>query len=213
MKEYTAGSKLQFCANWQKADLTEGQTDGDWADGPNFRSEITIPFNFNTVISIRVEDTQGSIREQVIQTPIYELHPDNFHLHARNLTAPFAVTVKGFGISTSTARAEQTYIAIDSVFPDFLWPEKAELTAYVNGSEILREAMSIAPSEREAQSYAASIKDTYYELTLKDGDILEVVLTVTDNLGRTERFSDCIGVKDGELERSPMEAPVISAGG
>ena len=125
MKEYAAGSKLQFCAAWTKVDDTEGKTDGDWVDGPNFQSEITLPLNYNTVISIRVEDADGNIKEQVIQTPLYELHPDNFHLYARNLTTPFAITTKGFGITSQTAKAEQAYIVIESIFPDFFWPEKA----------------------------------------------------------------------------------------
>ena len=210
MKEYAAGSKLQFCADWQKVDNTKGKTTGEWAEGPNFQSEITLPLNHHTDISIRVEDTNGNIKEQLIQTPIYELHPDNFHLYARNLTTPFAVTVKGFGMTTSTAKAEQAYIAIESIFPDFFWPEKAVLTAYVNDTEIMREIMAITPSKREKQAFNASIQNTYYDLTLKDGDILKVVLVVTDNLGRQEQYVDTMSVQDGRFERPPMEAPVIS---
>ena len=161
MKEYAAGSKLQFCAAWTKVDDTEGKTDGDWVEGPNFQSEITLPLNHNTVISIRVEDADGNIKEQVIQTPLYELHPDNFHLYARNLTTPFAITTKGFGITSQTAKAEQAYIVIESIFPDFFWPEKAEVTAYVNDVAVMSEVMTITPSGREKQVFNASIKDTY----------------------------------------------------
>ena len=213
MKEYAAGSKLQFCTAWQKVDDTEGKTDGDWVEGPNFQSEITLPLNHNTVISIRVEDADGNIKEQVIQTPLYELHPDNFHLYARNLTTPFAITTKGFGLTTETARAEQAYIIIESIFPDFFWPEKAEVTAYVNDVEVMSEVMTIAPSEREEQVFNASIKDTYYELTLENGDTLEIVLVVTDNLGRTEQFTtDSMSVQNGELQRKPAAAPVAPVG-
>ena len=213
MKEYAARSKLQFCAAWKKVDDTEGKTDGDWVDGPNFQSEITIPLNYNTVISIRVEDADGNIKEQVIQTPLYELHPDNFHLYARNLTTPFAITTKGFGITSQTAKAEQAYIVIESIFPDFFWPEKAEVTAHVNDVEVMSEVMTITPSEREKQVFNASIKDTYYDLTLENGDTLEIVLMVTDNLGRTEQFTtDSMSVQDGELQRKPAEAPVTPVG-
>lgn len=213
MKEYAAGSKLQFCAAWTKVDDTEGKTDGDWVDGPNFQSEITLPLNYNTVISIRVEDADGNIKEQVIQTPLYELHPDNFHLYARNLTTPFAITTKGFGITSQTAKAEQAYIVIESIFPDFFWPEKAEVTAYVNDVEVMSEVMTIAPSGREKQIFNASIKDTYYDLTLENGDTLEIVLVVTDNLGRTEQFTtDSMSVQDGELQRKPAAAPMASVG-
>ena len=213
MKEYAAGSKLQFCAAWTKVDDTEGKTDGDWVDGPNFQSEITLPLNYNTVISIRVEAADGNIKEQVIQTPLYELHPDNFHLYARNLTTPFAITTKGFGITSQTAKAEQAYIVIESIFPDFFWPEKAEVTAYVNDVEVMSEVMTIAPSGREKQIFNASIKDTYYDLTLENGDTLEIVLVVTDNLGRTEQFTtDSMSVQDGELQRKPAAAPMAPVG-
>ena len=213
MKEYAAGSKLQFCAAWTKVDDTEGKTDGNWVDGPNFQSEITLPLNYNTVISIRVEDADGNIKEQVIQTPLYELHPDNFHLYARNLTTPFAITTKGFGITSQTAKAEQAYIVIESIFPDFFWPEKAEVTAYVNDVEVMSEVMTIAPSGREKQIFNASIKDTYYDLTLENGDTLEIVLVVTDNLGRTEQFTtDSMSVQDGELQRKPAAAPMAPVG-
>jgi len=212
MKEYAAGSKLQFCAAWTKVDDTEGKTDGDWVEGPNFQSEITLPLNHNTVISIRVEDADGNIKEQVIQTPLYELHPDNFHLYARNLTTPFAITTKGFGITSQTAKAEQAYIVIESIFPDFFWPEKAEVTAYVNDVEVMSEVMTITPSGREKQVFNASIKDTYYDLTLENGDTLEIVLVVTDNLGRTEQYADSMNVQDGELQRKPAAAPVVPVG-
>lgn len=213
MKEYAAGSKLQFCAAWTKVDDTEGKTDGDWVEGPNFQSEITLPLNHNTVISIRVEDADGNIKEQVIQTPLYELHPDNFHLYARNLITPFAITTKGFGITSQTAKAEQAYIIIESIFPDFFWPEKAEVTAYVNDVEVMSEIMTITPSGREKQVFNASIKDTYYDLTLGNGDTLEIVLVVTDNLGRTQHFTtDSMSVQNGELQRKPAEAPVVPVG-
>ena len=212
MKEYAAGSKLQFCAAWTKVDDTEGKTDGDWVEGPNFQSEITLPLNHNTVISIRVEDADGNIKEQVIQTPLYELHPDNFHLYARNLITPFAITTKGFGITSQTAKAEQAYIIIESIFPDFFWPEKAEVTAYVNDVEVMSEIMTITPSGREKQVFNASIKDTYYELTLENGDTLEIVLVVTDNLGRTEQYADSMNVQDGKLQRKPAAAPVAPVG-
>ena len=212
MKEYAAGSKLQFCAAWMKVDDTEGKTDGDWVDGPNFQSEIMLPLNHKTVISIRVEDADGNIKEYVIPTPIHELHPDNFHLYARNLITPFAISYKGFGFSSSTAKAEQAYIVIESIFPDFFWPEKAVLTASVNDVEIMSEVMTIAPSTREKQMFNASIQNNYYDLTLKDGDTLEVVLVVTDNLGRTEQFSDSVNMQDGELQRKPAAAPVAPVG-
>lgn len=212
MKEYIAGSKLQFCATWHKTDDTEGQSIGDWVTGPNFRSEITLPLNHATDFSIRVEDTDGNIKEQVLQNSIHELHPDNFHLYARNLTTPFAITVKGFNFSDTTSKGERAYIIIESIFPDFIWPEKAELTAYVNDVEVMSEVMTISPSQREEHAFNASIQNTYYDLMLKDGDTLEVVLVVTDNLGRTKQYAESVGVQDGKLQRETPLAPVVPVG-
>lgn len=47
----------QFCADWRKADESEGQTTSEWVDGPDFQSEITLPMNGSTEICIRIEDT------------------------------------------------------------------------------------------------------------------------------------------------------------
>jgi hypothetical protein len=153
------------------------------------------------------------MKEQVVQTPIYELHPDNFHLYAHNLTTPFAITAKSFGLASQTARAEQAYILIESVFPNFFWPEKAEVAAYVNDVEVMREAMSITPSGREEQVFHAALQNTYYDLTLKDGDTLEIVLAVTDNLGRTERYTtDSMSMQHGQLRGKPAPVPVTPVG-
>lgn len=210
MKEYIAGSKLQFCANWKKVDSTEGQTTGTWVEGPNFRSELILPLNHRTEISIRVEDMDGNIKEQVLQNPIYELHPDNFHLYARNLTTPFAISIKDFGFTKSTAMAEQAYIVIESVFPDFFRPERAVLTVYVNKTEVMSETLMITPSEKDNQVFHASLQDVYYNLSLINGDTVDIVLVVTDNLGREEQFTDSMSVQEGELKRKPAAAPIDS---
>ena len=210
MKEYAAGSRLQFSAAWQTADDTEGQTASDWVTGPDFRAELTLPMNYLTRFSIRVKDAEGNIKEQLIDNDIYELHPDRFRLRARNLTVPFTVTVKTFGTATTTVSAEQAYIEIVSTFPDFCWPENAELTAWLNGAEILHEIAVIAPSAKEEQIFTASIPGTGYDLVMKDGDVLEVRLVVTDNLGRTEQFDDNIAVKNGKPESAPLAVPAPS---
>lgn len=210
MKEYSAGSRLQFSAQWRKVDDSEGRTAGDWVEGPDFRSEITVPLNYHTEIGIRVEDTEGNIQEQTVEE-LYGLHPDNFHLQAFNLTTPFAVTVKGFGTSTTTVKREgEASIDIVSNHPDFFWPEEAVLTARVNGAEVLRESMSIRASGTEGGGFCASIQDQYCDLTLKEGDTLEIALAVTDNLGRTEQFLECTGVENGRWERQGGVAPAIS---
>ena len=78
----------------------------------------------------------------------------------------------------------------------------------MNDVEVMSEIMTITPSGREKQVFNASIQDTYYDLTLENGDTLEIVLVVTDNFGRTEQYADSMSVQDGKLQRKPAAAPV-----
>lgn len=209
LKEYTAGSKLQFTASWRTVDDTEGVTNSDWVEGPDFTASITLPLNYHTDIGIRVKSADGTIQEQSIDT-ISELHPDNFHLYAGVLMAPFAITTRSFGVTYTTSKAEQEFIKIYSVFPKSVWPEKAVITAYVNDEEVFSEEMTITPHPDEKGQHLASIENYYFDLTLQEGDSLKVVLLVTDNLGRTEELVEGGTVKDGHLERGGVTAPGIT---
>ena len=209
LKEYTAGSKLQFTASWRTVDDTEGVTNSDWVEGPDFTASITLPLNYHTDIGIRVKSADGTIQEQSIDT-ISELHPDNFHLYAGDLMAPFAITTRSFGVTYTTSKAEQEFIKIYSVFPKSVWPEKAVITAYVNDEEVFSEEMTITPHPDEKGQHLASIENYYFDLTLQEGDSLKVVLLVTDNLGRTEELVEGGTVKDGHLERGGVTAPGIT---
>ncbi len=211
MKTYEAGSELQFYGNWIKTDESTGQTAGEWVKGPDFSAELTIPLNYSTDISIRVKNRNGDIQEQLVDR-IYDLHPDLFRLTSYNLTAPFAIAFKGFGGSVSTTKAEEVYVSIASPHADFIWPEKAVLTAEMNGEELFREELQLRKSDREANVFLGSIQDTYFDVIMKNGDILEVSVTITDNYGRTEQFLDNIAIKNGRVERAPSAAPVISVG-
>jgi len=209
LKEYTAGSKLQFTASWRKVDDTEGTTNSDWVEGPDFTASVTLPLNYDTDIGIRVESPDGTLQEQAVDS-ISELHPDNFHLYAGDLRAPFAITIKSFGVNYTTSKAEQEFINIYSVFPKFIWPEDAVITAYVNDEEVFSEKMTITPHPSEKGQHRASIENYYFDLTLQEGDSLKVVLLVTDNLGRTEEFVEGGTVKDGRLDRGGVTTPVIT---
>ena len=209
LKEFTAGSKLQFTASWRKVDDTEGTTNSDWVEGPDFTASVTLPLNYHTDIGIRVESADGTIKEQAVDS-ISELHPENFHLFAGDLMAPFAITTRSFGVTYTTSKAEQEFIKIYSVFPELVWPEKAVLTAYVNDEEVFSEEMTITPHPSEKGQHLASIENYYFDLTLQEGDSLKVVLLVTDNLGRTEELVEGGTVKDGHLERGGVTAPVIT---
>ena len=208
MKEYTAGSLMQFCAKYETTDLTEGQVVSEWVAGPDFSSLITLPLNHLTEITIRVKDSVGNILEQPVDEDIYSLHPDSMCLNAYNLTVPFAVTIKGFGATTTSIRAEDAAVTITSAFPEIFRPVHTEMRAYVNDTEILCEAMTITQSGRDKGMFAAELPSGYHAITLKNHDKLSVRLTVTDNLGRSEEFFEYAIASDGDLMRPPMVAPI-----
>ena len=211
MKTYEAGSDLQFYGNWTMTDETKGQSVGTWVQGPDFSAELTLPLNYITDIGIRVRNENGDIQEQLVDQ-IHDLHPEHFRLTAYNLTAPFAVSSKFMGGAVSTTRAEEVYVSISSPHSEFIWPEKAVLTASLNGEEIFREELKLQESERERNIFLGSIQDTYFAVSMKNGDVLEVAVTMTDNFGRTEQFQDNIAIRDGRIEHAPIAAPVVPVG-
>ncbi len=208
MKEYSAGSLMQFCAKYETVDLTEGQTVSEWVEGPDFSSRITLPMNHHTELTIRVKDSAGNIREQPVDENIYSLHPDSFILNAYNLTVPFAVTIRGFGTTSTTVRAEGAGVTITSSYPEIFRPIHAEMRAYVNDTEILCEVLTITPSGRDKGVFVAELQSGYYDLTLKNHDKLSVRLTVTDNLGRSEEFFEYAIASDGDLMSPPVAVPM-----
>lgn len=211
MKTYEAGSELQFYANWTKVDETTGQSTGEWVHGPDFSAELTLPLNHSTDIGIRVKNQNGDIQEQLVDR-IHDLHPEHFRLTAYNLTAPFAISSKFMGGSASTSRAEDVFVSISSPHCEFVWPENAILTASLNGEEMFREELQLQRSERERHIFLGSIQNTYFDVSMKNGDILEVAVTIIDNFGRTEQFLDNIAIKNGRIERAPTAAPVNPIG-
>ena len=211
MKTYEAESELQFYANLTKTDETTGQSVGEWVHGPDFSAELTLPLNYSTDIGIRVKNQNGDIQEQLVDR-IHDLHPEHFRLTAYNLTAPFAISSKFMGGSASTSRAEEVFVSISSPHSEFVWPENAILTASLNGEEMFREELQMQRSERERHIFLASIQDTYFDVSMKNGDSLEVTVTITDNFGRTEQFLDHIAIRNGRIERAPAAAPVNPIG-
>ena len=70
--------------------------------------------------------------------------------------------------------------------------------------------MIITQNPNEKGQHLASIENYYFDLTLNEGDSLEIVLLVTDNLGRTEELVEGSTVKDGHLVPGTVTAPVIT---
>lgn len=207
LKEYKAGSQLQFAAQWRTEDDKTGKADSDWSEGPEFSVLMTLPMNYVTELSVRIKNAD-TIKEQFVET-LYTLDEDNFKLYAYNLTVPFAITTRSFGVERSTARAEQAFVDIMSAYPNIFSPVSAHISAYINDEEVFAEDMTIEQSGDDMQSFCAAIKDEYFEVVLKEGDAFKVVLDVTDNLGRTEQFVESGKVVDGWLEREPLAVPAI----
>ena len=213
MKEYPAGSKGQFLLDWQKVDETTGKTVSDWVDGPDFSTEVTLPMNYRTAVTVRVMDADGNVQEQKVDT-FYDLHPDSFQLQAYNLMTPFAITTTGLGVTGTTVKGEHPMVDIFTIYPQLFWPEKAVITASVNGELVFSEQMILPDAADEHGGYGASIADGYFDMTLVVGDTLEVKLEVTDNFGRTQTFAEggtVVYVRGSapRLEHTPMAAPVV----
>ena len=208
MKEYLAGSQVQFLADWTTVEEKNGLATGDWVDGPDFADTLTLPMNYHTEVSIRVRDAEGNIKEQFVDT-LYQFHPENFQLEARNLTAVLAITGRYGNTSYTTAKAEDPHVKIYSTYPGLFQPETARITVEVNGETILAEDMVVGEKHDGDGAFPASIQNGYLDLTLQEGDRVTVRLDMTDDLGR--RFSATEGgaIKKGYLEHAPMAVPEI----
>ena len=209
LKEYPAGSTMQFILDYVEDDQTGGQVCTGYVEGPNFKAEITLPLNFHTEVSIRLMDTDGNLQEQFVEY-IYSLSGENFQLECYNLRVPFKLKISRFGAVSEMAVAEEAYIDIYTNHPGQFWPENARLTAWVNGEKVFSEEMALTQSGDDQGLYLAAIAETYYEVSLKEGDVFEVQLVTTDNLGRVQEVRQTGTVKDGELDM-PMTAPATQA--
>lgn len=208
LKDYPAGSKMQFLTDWIKTDQTKGQTASDWVDGPDFSGEITIPMNFHTELTIRVEDGNGNVREQLVDY-IYTFHPESFELFSDNIIGPA-------GISNSKGVVKQVEpMYIYSGCPELFWPVYASLELEWQ-STVVQEPARTASMELELTAWdsgqwravQAEGKTTVYEIST--GSVVTATLTVTDNLGRVFTLTESGTVsRDGKWIVT-AETPPIS---
>ena len=208
MKEYLAGSQVQFCADWVTVEEQNGQIAGEWVDGPDFADTLTLPMNYHTEISIRVRDAQGNIKEQLVDT-LYQFHPESFRLEAYNLTAILAITGRYNGASYTTAKGSDPCVDIYARYPRLYQPESARMTVTVNGETVLEENMAVGKTANDDGAFPATIENGYLDLTLKEGDQVIVKLAVTDSLGREQTFTEDGVMEKGHLKREAMTAPVV----
>lgn len=209
MKEYLAGSQTQFYADWVTVEEQTGRTEGDWVDGPDFADTLVLPMNYHTEISIRVRDAEGNIKEQFVDT-LYQFHPESFQLEGHNLTAVLAIAGRYGSTTYTTAKGPDPHVDIYSRYPSLYQPKSARMTVTVNGETILEEAMAVSREHDDDGSFPATIQGGYLDLTLKEGDQVQVTLQVTDSLGREQTFTEGGTMKEGRLERVPIAtAPVV----
>ena len=208
MKEYLAGSQVQFCTDWVTVEEQTGQTAGEWVDGPDFADTLILPMNYHTEISIRVRDAQGNIKEQPVDT-LYQFHPESFQLEAHNLTAVLAIAGRYGSTTYTTAKGPDPHVDIYSRYPSLYQPKSARMTVTVNGETVLEEDMTVGKTADDDGAFPATLENGYLDLTLQEGDRVTVRLDMTDDLGR--RFSAIEGgaIKKGYLEHAPMTAPVV----
>lgn len=205
LKASTNETQIQYVVKWVGEDGESCQEVTLWKNAVNeveFFDSVAIPMNDCTAVSVRIRDGEGLTQEYDIALPIYSLGVENFMLTAYNLYKPIAVTLRGAGFSSTTARSEEVFIDIWSEYPDDIKPVSAVLSVRVNEEQVLLEELGLEKSE-ERGLFEATLQDGYFEVDLAEGDQLEILLTVTDNLGRVQEFKDNAAVEDGELERSP----------
>ena len=203
MKEYLAGSQVQFLADWTTVEQENGLVTGNWVDGPDFADSLTLPMNYHTEVTLRVRDAEGNIKEQFVDT-LYQFHPDNFDLEGRNLTAILAITGRYGNTAYMTAKAEDPHVNIYSAFPGLFRPETAHITVTVNDETVLEENMTIGKTPDDDGAFPAAITSGYLDLTLQEGDRVNVRVDMTDDQGRS--FSTMEGgvMEKGYLEHEPM---------
>lgn len=208
MKEYLAGSQVQFLADWTTVEEENGLVTGSWVDGPDFSDSLTLPMNDHTEVTLRVRDAEGNIKEQLVDT-LYQFHPDNFCLEGHNLTAILAITGRYGNTTYTTAKAEDPHVKICSTYPSLFRPETARVTVTVNGETVLEEDMAIGKERDGDGAFPATIENGYLDLTLQEGDRVTVRLDMTDDLGRTFSATEGGVIEKGYLEHEPMAAPVV----
>lgn len=209
LKEYSPGSRMQIVADWIKTDETEGQTVSEWMEGPQFSGEMTVPMNFHMELSVRVEDKNGNIREQYMKTEYSGLHPENFELQVNNIMGPVWLKISYRGQNYTTGYGPGVdYVSIQTQYPERFRPVGAEVTVYVNGTKMMQSELTLEDTLDPSICKAYLVDKEKYPVSVKEGDELVVVLTVTDDLGRLKEVTHGGVIHEGRLKQRPMTAPV-----
>lgn len=208
MKEYLAGSQVQFLADWTTAEEENGLVTGNWVDGPDFADSLILPMNYHTEVTLRVRDAEGNIKEQFVDT-LHQFHPENFQLEARELTAVLNITGIYKNVAYATAKVQDPHVEVYSHYPRLYQPQSAHMTVTVNGETVLDEEMTLGKTADDNGAFPATIQNSYLDLKLKEGDEVVTALTVTDSLGREQTFTYGGAIKEGRLKERPMAIPMV----
>lgn len=204
LKTYTPGTQAQFTLGWQQVDGTEGETRSDWVEGPEFTAVTNIPMNHQLQLAVRLQDTQGVIQEQTIETYYSGMHPDNFTLQAYNLFKAFSFHV-GSSVSAvpDSPEGEDVAAVIFTGSPELFYPVSAVLIAERNGEEFCRSPLSLRKG-KEPTEYYGSMENNRLDLHLAVGDDVIVRLEMTDNLGRSFVVEEGRTATQNGFEKKPV---------
>lgn len=206
LKTFVPATQAKFLCLWTLEDGSTGQTESEWAEGPDFRAQVEIPMNIQLDLSLRLRDGEGVIQEVPMESRL-GLSAENFVLDACNLTALFAVSIDHGDWATVTA--EDPAISVSTHFPQLYVPETARLTARVNGETVCDWELELTPQGTEGLYEARHPEQATLDLTLKEGDALTVTLTATDSLGRSYTFTEGLTATETGLEKLPMSEEAL----
>lgn len=197
LKSWQEGTRAQLVVDWQEPDGQERQVTSDLLEGPDFASELEVPFHEGGKVSLRVYTPEGT-------TQIQRLSEDSWMFDARRygleLSASFSGTTGNFSPNDG---GETVQIGFDysvkwwvSQPKDDLeeWGRESvrpvELTLLLYHNRRLAEEVPLPPETWEGQgqtirgttSWAGSVE-------MAEGDTLTYALRCTDSYGRVRYYA------------------------
>lgn len=213
LKSYTPETKACFEAVCTTAGKNETATaemlESDWVTGPDFTAEMTLPMNFHTEFTLRLELPDGTLQRQELDTAYSGMQAENFQMYASNIMGPAGIS----NSKEAVKQVEPVYIYSDC--PELFWPVYASLELEWQ-STVVQEPARTASMELELTAWdsgqwravQAEGKTTVYEIS--KGSVVTATLTVTDNLGRVFTLTESGFVSRDGKWIAAAETPSIS---
>lgn len=213
LKSYTPETKACFeavCTTIGKNETATAEMLGsDWVSGPDFVAEMTLPMNFHTEFTLRLELPDGTLQRQALDTAYSGMQAENFQLYASNIMGPAGIS----NSKEAVKQVEPVYIYSDC--PELFWPVYASLELEWQ-STVVQGPARTASMELELTAWdsgqwravQAEGKTTVYEIS--PGSVVTATLTVTDNLGRVFTLTESGTVSRDGKWIAAAETPPIS---